>query len=163
MRDPVRNSDPDSCHQSAKAIKERAGKLRARIIGLARAAGRNGVTISEVEQQIPEHKSQSVSPRFAELVSSGDLVRVLVGYSKPTKRSPGGIRSYLSRFDTQTKKNVTLHWSPKFAPSVPKKDATGAEQPELPLEPPTQEAHPCPECGHPSDGPCVDCEDDEAA
>jgi hypothetical protein len=154
MRDPVRSSDPATSHQSAKAVKERAGKLRARIIGVARAARRNGVTISEVEEQIPEHKSQSVSPRFAELVSSGDLVRVLIGYGKPTKRSPGGVRSYLNRFDSQTKKNVTLHWTPEFAPSVPKKDAGSAEQPELPLEPTTREAHTCPGCGLPSDGPC---------
>ncbi|MGA8150897.1 MAG: hypothetical protein WB952_08105 [Terriglobales bacterium] len=118
MDHPARNSDPSTSHESARAVKELAAKLRARIVALASAAGQSGITISEAEDAIPEHKNASVSPRFAELVRRGYLVRVLRDDGKP-----------MTRFDTETKRSVIVHWLPEFAPFAPKK-----EQQELPLE-----------------------------
>ncbi len=113
----VRNSDPNT---------ELASRLRARILALARAAGQRGITIGEAEQQIPEHKNASVSPRFAELVARGELIRLLVGYGKPTKRFPGGVPRYLARLDTETKRCVIIHFAPGFEPLAPKEDGAKA-------------------------------------
>ena len=119
MNYPARNSDPSTSHESAQIVSGNlAAKLRGRIISLAQSAGREGITISEAAQQIPEHKNTSVSPRFSELVESKGLVRVLMGHGKPTKKSPGGVPRYATRFDTQTKRNVTIHWLPEFTPTL---------------------------------------------
>ncbi len=128
----VRNSDPQSSHDSAAQLGELAAKLRTKIVALARAVGAQGLTANEAERAIPEHKGHCVSPRFAELVERGDLVRVLTGYGKPTKRFPGGVPRYVTHFDRETRRDVILHWLPEFAPSAPKKNATSSEQPELP-------------------------------
>lgn len=129
MDHPARNSNPSTSHESAEAAQELAAKLRARIIDIARKAGRDGITISEAQQQISEHKTQSVSPRFAELVTRGALVRVLIDYGKPTKRFPGGVPRHVTRFDTETKRNVIVHWLPEFAPY-----AAPNAQADLPLD-----------------------------
>jgi hypothetical protein len=121
----VRNSDPQSSDSPAQSS-NLAAKLRARIVALARAAGQDGISISETEQQIPEHKTQSVSPRFAELVNRRALVRVLIGHGKPTTRFSGGVPLYVTRLDTETRRNVIVHWLPEFAPSAPKEDAAKA-------------------------------------
>lgn len=102
--------------ESARAVADLASELRGRIIALAQVSGHAGITISEASQQIPDHKNTSVSPRFSELVANGRLVRVLKGRGKPTKRSPGGIPHYTTRFDPQTGRNVIIHWLPEFAP-----------------------------------------------
>jgi len=108
----------NSNHDEAGQVAELSAKLRARIIELARAAGRDGLTISEAAQEIPDHKNTSVSPRFSELVARGGLVRVLTGRGKPSKRAPWGIARYMTRLDPQTKRHVIIHWLPGFAPSL---------------------------------------------
>jgi len=128
---PVRNSDPATSHEAAEAVGPLAAKLRARIVALAQTVGKVGLTSNEAERQILDHKANSVSPRFAELVRSGHLVRVFVGNGKPTKRSPGGVARYAKRFDPQTKQNVQIHWRPEFAPCATKKPAASADQCEM--------------------------------
>ena len=96
-------------------LNELAAKLRSRIITLAREAGHEGVTINEAERSIAEHKGHSVSPRFAELVRRGVLVRVMIG------QSPKGRPIYQTRWDPYTQRDVYLHWLPEFAPT--KKDS----------------------------------------
>ncbi len=95
-----------------------AAKLRARLRTLARYAGRDGITIAEAIARITDHKPTSVSPRFSELVKRGELVRVLTGRGKPTKRSPEGVARYATRLDAQTRKRVIIHWLPEFAPTA---------------------------------------------
>lgn len=112
----VRNSDAVTSYESAATLGELAGKLRARIVQLARAAGRHGVTLSEAAAAIPEHKPASITPRFIELIERAQLVRVRVGTGKPTKRFPAGRPRYVTRFDEQTKRNVLVHWVPEVAP-----------------------------------------------
>lgn len=126
----VRNTDPASSHESAAAVGALAARLRARVLDIAGEAGAHGVTISEASAAIPQHRPHSISPRFAELVECGYLVRVLVGHGTHTKRFPGGVPRYVTRWDEQTKRNVIVHWSPEFVPTG--KPATSA-QAELPL------------------------------
>jgi hypothetical protein len=118
-RMPVRNSDPETSHESAAQVGELAARLRGRIIALARDAGEVGITINEAERLIADHKYNGVSPRFAELVRRGDLVRELIGHGKPTKRFPDGVPHYTARWDERTERNVIVHWSPEFAPKAP--------------------------------------------
>lgn len=110
-----------------------AAQLRTRILALAREAGRDGITANETEQGIPEHKSHSITPRFAELIKSGTLVRVRTGTGKPTTRFPAGRPLYATRFDTETKREVVIHWLPEFAPYGKKRPAS-VEQPTLIFE-----------------------------
>jgi hypothetical protein len=124
----VRNSDPATSHASAAAVGALAARLRARVLAIAGEAREHGVTISEVSAAIPEHRAHSISPRFAELVERGHLVRVLVRRGKSTKRFPGGVPRYTTRWDEQTKRNVIIHWLPEFAPI---KKAIAPAQPEL--------------------------------
>lgn len=126
----VRNTDPETSHESAAAVGALAARLRARVLTIAHEAREHGVTIAEASAAIPEHRAHAISPRFAELVERGHLVRVLVGHGMPTKRFPGGVPRYLTRWDEQTKRNVIVHWSPEFVPTG--KPATSA-QAELPL------------------------------
>jgi hypothetical protein len=114
----MQNTVQSTSHESAEASINLAANLRARIIALAELAGGDGLTISEAAEEICDHKNTSVSPRFSELVASGRLVRVLEGRGKPTKRSPAGVPRYTTRFDKQTKRNVTIHWLPGFQPGV---------------------------------------------
>jgi hypothetical protein len=109
-----------------------AAKLRARIIALAREAAYEGLTINEAERNITEHKNHSVSPRFAELVRKGVLVRVVIGWSEPTPRFPKGRPIYQTRWDEQTRREVYVHWLPEFAPHV--KKAVRSEQGALSFE-----------------------------
>lgn len=118
MTHPARNTDPSTSHEAAQAVGNVAAKLRTRIQVLARAAGSAGITINEAAQQIPEHRATSISPRFAELVARGALIRVLRGNGRPTKRSPGGVPRYATRLDMQTKKNAIVHWLPDFVPTT---------------------------------------------
>lgn len=108
----------DTSIESRHKSKELTGRLCQRIRELARKSAANGLTINEAEKVISDHKSSSVSPRFSELVRRGDLVRVLTGYSRPTKRFPRGIARYVSRYDEETRRNVTIHWLPEFAPKT---------------------------------------------
>jgi hypothetical protein len=121
----VRNTDPESSHASAAVVEALAARLRARVLTIAHEARELGITINETSAAIPEHRAHSVSPRFAELVERGHLVRVLIGHGKVTKRFPGGIPRYMTRWDEQTERNVIIHWLPEFAPT--KKPATSAQ------------------------------------
>jgi hypothetical protein len=105
--------------ESVKRSERLARGLRAQIVRLALAAGPRGLTINEAGWQIRNHKNNSVSPRFSELVKRGALVRVLVGYGRRTKRFPKGIPRYITRYDEETRRNVNVHWVPKFAPAAP--------------------------------------------
>ena len=106
-------SNADNANKSG----DLAARLRRRIIDLARKAGRVGLTINEAEEEIDDHKGHSVSPRFAELVNRGLLIRVLIRDGKPTKRFPNGALRHVKRYDERTRRNVTVHWAPEFAPS----------------------------------------------
>ena len=114
----TRNFVQGTSSQSAAASAEVSGKLRARIVRLARAAGSKGISLSETVQAIPDHKLSSITPRFVELVKGKQLVRVFIGAGKPTKRYPAGRPIFLTRFDEQTKRNVLVQWVPEFAPSA---------------------------------------------
>jgi hypothetical protein len=100
--------------ESAKESEVVACRLRVRILALALRAGANGLTISEAERLIDDHKGHSVSPRFAELVRIGALVRVPIEPGRPTKRFPHGIPRYARRKDEQTGRTVNIHWLPEF-------------------------------------------------
>ena len=102
----VRNSDPATSHASAAAVSALAARLRARVLTITGEAREHGVTISEASAAIPEHRAHSISPRFAELVERGHLLRVLVGHGKSTKRFPGGVPRYMTEF-APTKKPAT--------------------------------------------------------
>jgi hypothetical protein len=104
---------------SLKKSEELSTRLRERILDLARKAGRNGLTINEAERQIGDHKGHSVSPRFSELVRQGALVRVPVDHGRPTKHC--GVSRWVTRYDEETGRSVTLHWIPACAPA-PEKD-----------------------------------------
>jgi hypothetical protein len=119
----VRNSDPLTSAESAAQVGELAAKLRAQILDLARNTGIVGTTSNEAERLIPAHKNNSISPRFAELVESGALVRVLLGYSKK------GRAVYLKRYDPITKRDVIVNFLPQFAPTP--ENAGSAGQPAL--------------------------------
>jgi hypothetical protein len=121
----VRNTDPETSYASAAAVGALAARLRARVLTIAHEARERGITINEASAAIPEHRAHSVSPRFAELVERGHLVRVLVGHGKNTKRFPCGIPRYMTRWDEQTKRDVIVHWLPEFAPT--KKPPTSAQ------------------------------------
>jgi hypothetical protein len=108
----------ETSYRSVAASAEVSGKLRALIVRLAREAGSTGITLSEAEQAIPDHKPSSITPRFTELVAVGQLVRVCIGAGKPTKQHPAGRPQFLTRYDEQTKRNVLIHWVPEFAPSA---------------------------------------------
>jgi hypothetical protein len=112
----VRKSDPATSCEAAAALGDLAEKLSARIVQIARATGRQGITLSECAAAIPEHKPASVSPRFIGLVERGQLVRVRVGTGRQTKRFPRGCPRYITRFDEQTRRHVLVHWVPEFAP-----------------------------------------------
>ena len=116
--------------ESMKQSEELALRLRERILVLARTAGHKGLTINEAERQIEDHKGHSISPRFSELVREGSLVRVLVGHGKATKRFPRGVRRYVTRFDDDTRRNVTVHWTREFAP-LPSKKSPRSSQDDL--------------------------------
>jgi hypothetical protein len=102
--------------ESSDKSRKLAERLSHRIPELARRAGKKGITINEAERQISDHKSHSVSPRFSELVQNGVLVRILVDHGRPTKRFPHGVPRYLTRYDEETRRNVTIHWLPEMAP-----------------------------------------------
>ena len=104
--------------ESSDKSKRLAERLCHRILELARSAGEGGITINEAEKLIPDHKSSAVSPRFSELVRRGRLIRVLIGYSPPTKRFPRGVARYVGRYDEETRRGVTIHWLPEFAPKT---------------------------------------------
>lgn len=106
-----------SSAESANKSEELASRLRGRIIALARKAGENGLTINEAEREIEDHKGHSVSPRFAELIKRGHLIRLLIGYGPSTKHFPRGSPRYFTRYDEVTRRNVTVHWAPESAPA----------------------------------------------
>jgi hypothetical protein len=112
---------------SARESQETAARLRQQILDLARKAQRRGLTINEAERFISNHKGHSISPRFAELVRLGLLVRVVIGLTRPTKRFPHGAERYMTRFDQETRRNVIVHWVPGFAPC----DTEGVAKDEL--------------------------------
>lgn len=103
----------ESLRQSAEV----SSNLRQRILELAGQAGCDGITISEAERKIDDHKGHSISPRFSELVRKGALVRCLTGRGKPTRSSPLGVPCFITRYDQETRRHVTVHWLPEFAPA----------------------------------------------
>jgi hypothetical protein len=107
----------DTSAESARKSGRLATRLRDRIVNLARKAGAQGLTINDAERTISDHKSQSVSPRFAELVARGALVRVPIEPGRPTKRFPFGMPRCVRRYDEQTRRKVIVHWAPEFAPA----------------------------------------------
>jgi hypothetical protein len=113
MRGAGENGNASSTDKS----NDLARRLRHRIIDLARKAGKIGLTINEAEAQIDDHKAHSVSPRFAELLREGLLVRVIIYRGKPTKRFRNGVPRYVTRYDEVTRRAVNVHWAPDFAPS----------------------------------------------
>jgi hypothetical protein len=116
-----RPSEPDlglaSSVESANKSEQLAERLRGRILDLVRKAGTDGLTINEAERQIEDHKGHSVSPRFSELFKQGALVRILLGRGTPTRRFPLGSPRYFTRYDEETRRNVTVHWAPEFTPA----------------------------------------------
>ena len=114
--------------ESAKASQQTAARLREQILELAHAAQQEGITINEAERLIDDHKGHSISPRFAELVRLGLLVRVEIGRNLPTVKFPQGAPRYRTRYDAETRRNVIVHWSPEFAPA-----ATEAEEESSPV------------------------------
>ena len=110
--------------ESAVESQQTAVRLRQQITHLAQIAGERGITINEAERLIDDHKGHSISPRFSELVRSGLLVRVVIGRTRPTKRFPHGAPRYKTRFDEETRRNVIVHWAPRFAPRDTEEVAT---------------------------------------
>jgi hypothetical protein len=108
----VRNTDPETSYESAAQVDVLASKLRAAIVNLAREAGSVGITGNEAERLIPDHKNHSITPRFAELIARGELVRMLLGRSKK------GRPIYLKRYDTITKRDTIVNFAPEFAPKT---------------------------------------------
>ena len=105
--------------ESAEKSEPMAASLRARVARMTRDSGRDGLTINQAQKQIQDHKDGSISARFSELVKSGAIVRVFVGYGQRTRRFPNGVPKYVSRYDEETRRNVSVHWAPEFAPSAP--------------------------------------------
>lgn len=120
----VRNADPETSYESAAQVDALAAKLRGQIVDLARQAGHAGITGNEAERMIPAHKNHSITPRFAELVACGALVRVLLGRSKK------GRPIYLKRYDTITKRDTIVNFAPEFADT---KTAAVSAQAEMPF------------------------------
>ena len=91
------DSQPEVLGTSGESLKESqqlAKRLREQNLDLAREAGSHGITINEAERRIQDHKATSVSPRFAEHVERGALVRA---------RTPFGLRT-------------ALGWTPRALP-----------------------------------------------
>ena len=112
----ARANDPHTSHAAATAFVEQAATVDARIVQLARVAGRIGITQSDAVEAMPEYKPGSITPRFVRLVRRGALIRVRIGTSKPTKHFPCGRPLYQTRVDSTTGQKVLLHWAPQFAP-----------------------------------------------
>lgn len=104
--------------ESFERSQELAERLSDRILGLAREAGTEGLTIHEAEHRISDHRARGISPRFSELVRRRKLVRIITGYGPPTYRFPQGIPRYLTRYDEETHRSVVVHWLPEFAPTT---------------------------------------------
>ena len=119
---------------SAKESQQIAARLRQQILDLARKAQNRGLTINEAERLINNHKGHSISPRFAELVRRGLLIRILIGRTRPTKRSPHGAPRYVTRFDPETRRNVNVHWVPEFAPSLTMSQPEKRHLPDCPMK-----------------------------
>jgi hypothetical protein len=102
--------------ESIKESQQTAVQLRQQILEFARRAQGQGLTINQAERLIENHKGHSISPRFAELVRLGRLVRIITGRSEPTTRFPQGAPRYWTRYDEETRRNVIVHWVPEFAP-----------------------------------------------
>lgn len=113
----ARTSGLTTSGESARKSQQTAVRLRQLILEFARRAEGRGLTINEAERLIEDHKGHSVSPRFAELVRVGLLVRMVIGRALPTTRFPQGAPRYVTRHDEETRRNVIVHWIPKFAPS----------------------------------------------
>lgn len=111
--------------ESAKESQQTASRLRHQILEIARRAQGQGLTINQAERLIEDHKGHSVSPRFAELVRLGLLVRIVIGRALPTMRFPQGALRYWTRYDEETRRNVVVHWVPEFAPVT---DEVGEEK-----------------------------------
>ena len=112
----ARTSGLTTIGESARESQQTAAHLRQQILNLARKARERGLTINEAERLINGHKGHSVSPRFAELVRLRLLVRIVIGRTRQTKRFPQGAPRYRTRYDEETRRNVIVHWAPKFAP-----------------------------------------------
>lgn len=113
--------------ESAKESRHLAIGLRQQILTLAGHAGFEGITINEAEGLIHDHKGHSISPRFAELIRRGKLVRIPVTPGRPTTRFPHGSPRYITRYDERSRRNVNVHWIPEFAPQ---QVGVGCEKPE---------------------------------
>ncbi len=74
----------------------------------------------------------SVSPRFSELEKLGALVRIFIGYGRPTSRFPKGAPRFITRRDDETGRNVNVYWLPEFAPTARvEASASNQEEPQL--------------------------------
>lgn len=104
--------------ESVNESQQTAARLRQQILEFARGAQGQGLTINQAERLIENHKGHSISPRFAELVRLGLLVRIITGVAQPTTRFPQGAPRYRTRYDDETRRNVIVHWLPEFAPEV---------------------------------------------
>jgi|ERR1035441_78840 hypothetical protein len=117
--------------ESAKESQQTAARLRQQILEFACNAQAQGITINDAERLIEDHKGHSVSPRFAELVRLGRLVRIVTGRGATTVRFPQGAPRYRTRYDEETRRNVIVHWLPEFAPMAieadQEKKATGVQ------------------------------------
>ena len=109
MNHPVRNSDPETGQESSAQVGEPAANC-IQILDLARDAGADGLSSNETERLIPAHKNNSVSPRFAELVKSGKLVRVRIGTTKK------GRAISTKHFDPVTQRNVIVNFCLSLLP-----------------------------------------------
>lgn len=109
--------------ESAVESKPTAARLRQQILEFARSSQAQGITINEAERMIDDHKGHSVSPRFAELVRLGLLVRVVIGRGAPTLRFPQGAPRFWTRYDEETRRNVIVHWVPEFETIATEEDA----------------------------------------
>jgi hypothetical protein len=112
----ARTSGLTTSAESAIESQQTAARLRQQILGLARNAQGRGLTINEAALLIDDHKGHSVSPRFAELVRLGLLVRIVIARGMKTLRFPQGAQRYWTRYDEETRRNVIVHWVPEFAP-----------------------------------------------
>jgi hypothetical protein len=113
-----KNTGLGTSGESARESQELANRLRVRIMDMARRARERGLTINEAEREIDDHKAHSVSPRFSELIKSGELVRQEIGRGQPTRKFPHGSPRFATRYDEETRRNVIVHWVPEFEPSA---------------------------------------------
>lgn len=111
---------------SLKSSQSLAISLRQQILVLAQKACSAGITISEAERLIEGHKGHSISPRFAELIKCGKLVRIPLAPGHQTNRFPCGIPRFMTRYDEQSRRNVNVHWLPEFAPVCGESPRRGA-------------------------------------